>query len=128
MNIAIAKYESGKMKHEIQIGSHHIVSDVSVQEGGEDLGPSPHDYLAVALASCTAITLRMYATRKGWPLVSADTTVILDHQKNVAKFSRQIHLVGALSDEQKSRLLDIANHCPIHQALTGKIEVVSSLV
>lgn len=128
MNTATAKYQQGKMKHEIQVGSHHLVTDVSLQEGGENLGPSPHDYLAVALASCTAITLRMYATRKGWPLVSADTTVILDHQKTLVKFDRQIHLVGELSDEQKARLLDIANHCPIHQALTGKIEVVSSLV
>lgn len=128
MNTAIAKYEQGKMKHEILVGSHHLISDVSVQEGGENLGPSPHDYLAVALASCTAITLRMYATRKGWPLISADTTVNLDHQKTVVKFDRQIHLVGELSEEQKIRLLDIANHCPIHQALTGKIEVISSLV
>lgn len=128
MNTAVAKYEQGKMKHEIQVGPHHIIGDVSVQEGGENLGPSPHDFLAAALASCTAITLRMYATRKGWPLISADTTVNLDHQKTVVKFDRQIHLVGDLSEEQKNRLLDIANHCPIHQALTGKIEVASSLV
>jgi len=128
MNIAIAKYSEGKMKHEVQVGSHQIIADVSVKEGGEDLGPSPHDFLAIALASCTAITLRMYATRKGWPLLSADTTVNLDHQKDLVKFDRQIHLVGDLSEEQKQRLLDIANHCPIHQALTGKIEVNTKLV
>ncbi|MBS1971177.1 MAG: OsmC family protein [Bdellovibrionales bacterium] len=128
MNTAIAKYQQGKLSHGIQVGNHTLVSDVSVAEGGEDLGPSPHDYLAVALAACTALTLRMYALRKGWPLQSADTTVILDHQKAASKFDRKIHLVGELNDEQKARLLDIANHCPIHQALSGKIDIVTSLV
>jgi putative redox protein len=127
MNTAVAKYQQGKMKHEIQIGNHVAISDVSIPEGGEDLGPSPHDYLAVALAACTALTLRMYALRKGWPLQSADTSVTLDHQKTLSKFDRKIHLVGDLNEEQKNRLLDIANHCPIHQALTGKIEIVTSL-
>ncbi|WP_413288669.1 OsmC family protein [Bdellovibrio sp. HCB337] len=115
------------MKHEIQVGSHHLIADVSTAEGGEDLGPSPHDYLAVALASCTAITLRMYAQRKSWPLKSADTLVNVDHQKEVTKFDRRINLIGDLDDEQRKRLLDIANHCPIHKALSGKIEITTSL-
>lgn len=128
MNTATAKYQQGKMSHEIHVGSHTLVSDVSAAEGGEDLGPSPHDYLAGALAACTALTLRMYALRKGWPLQSADTTVTLDHQKTLSAFDRKIHLVGDLNEEQKARLLDIANHCPIHQALSGKIDIVTSLV
>jgi putative redox protein len=128
MDTAVVTFEQGKMQHEVRVGSHHLISDVSVAEGGEDLGPTPHEYLAIALASCTAITLRMYALRKGWPLQSADTTVTLDHQKTQSKFDRKIHLVGDLTDEQKSRLLEIANHCPIHQALTGKIEVFTNLV
>lgn len=128
MNIAVAKYQHGKMKHEILVGSHQVISDVSLAEGGENLGPSPHDFLAAALAACTAITLRMYAQRKGWPLQSADTTITLDHQKALVKFDRQINLIGELNEEQRARLLDIANHCPIHQALTGKIEVSTKLV
>lgn len=127
MYTAVAKYEQGKMKHEVLIGTHHLVADVSPAEGGEDLGPTPHDFLAAALASCTAITLRMYATRKGWPLQSADTTVVLDHQKTSVKFDRKITLVGIVDEEQKARLLDIANRCPVHQALSGKIEIVTSL-
>lgn len=127
MYTSIAKYEQGLMKHELQVGNHHLVTDVSVKEGGEDLGPSPHDYLAVALASCTAITLRMYAQRKAWPLKSADTTVTVDHQKELTKFERKINLIGDLNDEQRARLLAIANHCPVHKALSGKIEISTAL-
>ena len=119
---------SDRYTSDLQVNQHSLIVDEPLEKGGEDLGPSPHDFLAIALASCTAITLRMYATRKGWPLLSADTTVNLDHQKDLVKFDRQIHLVGDLSEEQKQRLLDIANHCPIHQALTGKIEVNTKLV
>jgi len=127
MYTAIAKYEQGLMKHELQVGNHHLVADVTVKEGGEDLGPSPHDYLAVALASCTAITLRMYAQRKAWPLKSADTTVTVDHQKELTKFDRKINLVGDLDEEQRTRLLQIANMCPVHKALSGKIEITTAL-
>jgi putative redox protein len=128
MYTATAKYEQGKMKHEILVGTHHFVSDISEKEGGENIGPSPHDFLAAALAACTAITLRMYAGRKSWPLKSADTTVNLDHQKGLVKFDRQIHLVGDLSNEQRQRLLDIANRCPVHEALSSKIEISTILI
>ncbi len=128
MNTATAKYQQGKLSHELQVGRHTLVSDVSAAEGGEDLGPSPHDYLTAALAACTALTLRMYALRKGWPLQSADTTVTLDHQKTLSTFDRKIHLIGDLNEEQRTRLLEIANRCPIHQVLIGKIDITTSLV
>lgn len=128
MSVAIVKYDQGKMQHKIEVGSHKLISDISEKEGGENHGPSPHDYLAVALAACTSMTLRMYATRKAWPLESADSTVTLNQQKDVTKFEIRIHLSGDLSPEQKDRLLEIAQHCPVHRALSGKIEITTSLI
>src|SRR4051794_30952392 len=67
MNPVKVRYENGKLRQEINIGHHHLVTDVALSEGGEDLGPSPHELLAAALGACTAITIRMYALRKKWP-------------------------------------------------------------
>jgi putative redox protein len=116
-------HEQGKLRQELSVGRHRLVADVTTDLGGEDTGPSPHDYLAAALASCTAITMRMYAQRKSWPLENAEVVVTVDQSADTTKFERKIRLIGALSEEQLTRIREIADRCPIHKALEGKIEI-----
>jgi putative redox protein len=128
MNQVRVRHESGKLRQELFIGRHHLVADELIEQGGEDTGPSPFDFLASALGACTAMTLRMYAQRKSWPLENAEIVVTLSKASDATKFDRIIELKGALSTEQKARLLEIANRCPVHKALTGKIEIKTALV
>jgi putative redox protein len=128
MNQVRVRHESGKLRQELFVGRHHFVADELIEQGGEDNGPSPFDFLASALGACTAITLRMYAQRKSWPLETADIVVTLSKVSDATKFDRTIDLKGALTIEQKSRLLEIANRCPVHRILTEKIEITTSLV
>lgn len=108
---------------------HMLVSDESEAVGGSDAGPAPAAFLAASLASCTAITLRMYADRKGWDLAQAEVQVKVTNDKatQITRINRVITLSGQLSEPEKSRLLEIANKCPVHQILTHPIEVVSTL-
>jgi len=122
--IGMARYRT-----EISADGHLLLSDESIAVGGANEGPAPAAFMAASLASCTAITLRMYADRKGWNLTQADVKVMITREKgqNMTRINRSIKLHGMLSDEEKKRLLEIANKCPVHQMLTNPIEVVSAL-
>ena len=127
MHTSVAKFISGKMKNELKSGKHTYYSDVSIEDGGEDLGPDPHDLLSMSLASCTAMTIRMYAQRKKWPLENAVVTVDVDDSIVGHVLKRKIELIGALDDDQKKRLLEMADKCPIHKLLIGKIEIQTNV-
>ncbi|MCF2446855.1 OsmC family protein [Dyadobacter sp. CY345] len=118
-------------KTEIKSATNSIISDEPVSAGGMGLGFSPEELLASALAACTCGTLRMYANRKGWvELTEINVAVEFSRnvQLNVSQMSRSIELVGDLSEEQKERLLTIANKCPIHNALTHTIAIDTMLI
>jgi putative redox protein len=119
----------------ITAGGHQLIADEPVAIGGADSGPTPYDLLLAGLGACTAITVRMYADRKGWPL--RQTTVRLRHQRIHAKdcascettlgqldqIERELQFEGELTDEQRARLMDIAERCPVHRTLESEVLV-----
>jgi putative redox protein len=122
------QFGSGAYEQRITVGSHHLLSDVDASKGGGDSSPSPHEYLAAALAACTGMTLKMYASRKSWGLENAIVTVDINRVDDVERFTRDITLVGNVDAEQTARLMDIADKCPVHKALIGTITVETRLV
>ncbi|MEX2194583.1 MAG: OsmC family protein [Thermoleophilaceae bacterium] len=111
------------LRNEVQVRTHELVADEPVEEGGEDAGPSPQELLAASLASCTAITMEMYAKRKGWEI--GEVVVDVDYEPaqrgSVTKFDMVIRLPKELPDEQRERLLQIAAKCPVHRTLEGEV-------
>lgn len=106
-----------------------LVADEPIAMGGNDLGFSPKELLTSALAACTSATLRMYADRKGWDLeeVKLEITLERDDKENKTTINRKLELIGNLDDSQKSRLLAVANACPMHKILSNPIDIHSEL-
>jgi putative redox protein len=98
--------------------------DEPAEGGGADSGPEPFELLCAALGGCTAITVRMYAARKGWPLDRITVTVTYDKPADRARFAIAIALEGPLDPAQRDRLLAIAERCPVHQTLAHGAEIV----
>jgi putative redox protein len=120
---AIAKRHNGSYKHQIEMRSHWITSDEPEEDGGTDEGPSPQELLAASLASCTAITIEMYANRKGWNI--GDVAVDVDYEPaqrgSPTKFTMKVLLPKELPEEQRERLMQIAAKCPVHRTLEGEV-------
>jgi putative redox protein len=109
--------------HSVEIGNHHLVVDESKDAGGDDQGPSPQELLAASLASCTAITIEMYAKRKGWDIGTIEVAVEYTPAERgcPTKFALDLRLPAACTDEQRERLQVIAAKCPVHRMLEGEV-------
>ena len=128
------------LRADVRARGYELVVDEPRSLGGNEQGPTPYDHLAAALASCTVLTLRMYADRKGWPL--EEVRSVVHHERvhaedcercettdgDVGVLTRRITLVGDLDDEQRDRLRGIADRCPVHRTLEGSIEVHTDVV
>lgn len=128
MSIRLHKAPVGKLAQTIEIDPHTLLTDVDTDSGGDDLAPDPHDLLDSALGACTALTLKLYAARKEWPLENADVVITHEETPGHYRLHRSITLQGKLSEEQRQQLLAIANKCPIHRVLTGEIAIETQLV
>jgi putative redox protein len=128
-NAAVARRRKG-YEHEIEIREHRLISDETEDAGGQDQGPAPTELLAGALASCTAITIEMYADRKEWELGQVE--VVAEFTRGTADASPKarvdIRIPVELTDEQREKILAIAHKCPVHRALLGSdVEIDDSL-
>jgi len=129
--VTVAESGNGPYGQFVTAGRHVLGADEPESLGGRDTGPSPYEFILAGLGACTAMTLRLYATRQGWAL--RRTRVELRHDKAAAadgkidRFTRIIHLEGELTPEQRRRLLEIAEKCPVSQTLQRASAVVSSL-
>ena len=116
---------------QVTMGKHRLVADEPIAVGGQELGPTPGDYLCMSLASCKAITLRMYAQRKNWEVgeirVKASLVKGEGEASGLNTFYCSVHFTGSLSEEQLKRLLEIAKKCPIDRLLIKPSEVVTIL-
>lgn len=111
------------LTHQVDIRQHHLTVDEPIEEGGEDQGPSPQELLAASLASCTAITLEMYAKHKGWDIGPVDVQCEYDapEQGSATIFRLVLRLSAECSESQIERLRAIAARCPVHRTLAGEV-------
>jgi putative redox protein len=120
---ASARRDGASLRHVVQVRDHQVVVDEPQSAGGEDTGPDPRELLAVSLASCTAITMEMYAARKGWDIghVEVDVQYSPAERGCPTKFELVMRLPDGLPEEQVERLRVIAAKCPVHRALDGEV-------
>jgi uncharacterized OsmC-like protein/alpha/beta superfamily hydrolase len=135
--VVVSETRDSQFQNDVKIGPHHLLADEPVAVGGADTGPGPYDYVLAGLGACTSMTMRMYAERKSLPLERV--TVTLHHSKIHAEdcaecetkvgmldqFDRVIAMEGALDAEQRKKLMEIADKCPVHRTLTSEIRIVT---
>lgn len=127
MRTALVTTGNGVHRQTVHIGPHTLLADEPSSNGGEDAGPEPHEFILAGLGACTSITVKLYATRKGWPLEGVEVSVGGNHVEGAFVLTRKVTLRGDLTDEQRARLLEIANKCPVHKSLTGPIRIDTDL-
>lgn len=117
---------NGAYGQTIQIGSHELKGDEGAGKGGDDTGPTPHEYLLAALASCMSMTVMAYARHKGLPLRHVDVRVQGRHEDNAFIIEPSVTLDGDLDAAQRARVLEIAGRCPVAKTLNGEIRIAPS--
>jgi len=140
MNEIIIKTGKEGYKAEIISGNHAFFADEPISAGGTDTGPNPYEYLLAALGSCTALTLRLYANNKKWPVDAIEVHVshtrdylkdcedCPDKDAKIEHIDIKIKITGNISQEQLDRMLDISTRCPVHKTLDSKVDMSSSLI
>jgi putative redox protein len=120
---AISHRVGEKLRQRVQIRMHELPADEPKDLGGEDSGPSPQELLAASLASCTAVTMEMYAARKGWHIGDVEVDVEYEpaQRGSPTRFALTVNLPKELSEDQRERLMQIAAKCPVHRTLEGEV-------
>ena len=119
---------AGELTAELHVRTHRLISGLSEKLGGHDEGPNPHELLEAALAACTILTVQLYANRKGIPLESTDAIVKILSEGPETVISRELSYHGNLTREQKDRLTEIAEKCPIHKLLESHVTIKTTAV
>jgi putative redox protein len=127
-NVVTATISSGVYHTIVTSDSHTLIADEPLSAGGKDEGPDPGDFLRISLATCTAITLRMYANRKSFDVREIKVNVTSLQVDGKTIFQRDINIEGNIEEAQRKRMLQIANACPVHKALTNPIEILTQIV
>ena len=120
---AISRRVGDRLRQQVKIREHEVTADEPDDSGGDDSGPSPQELLAASLASCTAVTMEMYAARKGWDVgeISVDVDYEPAHRGSPTRFAMTVSLAKELPEEQRERLMQIAAKCPVHRTLEGEV-------
>jgi len=129
MTITVTRDRSGKMKHRIAVHQHEIIADEPVANGGDDLGPNPHDLYDSALGACKAMTVLWYANRKQIPVEDIEVTVERDaseERQGVYRLAVTMKLGGPLSEDQRQELLNVAKKCPVHKLMAQVTTEIST--
>jgi putative redox protein len=136
-NVVVRETRKSKFQQTVSVGPHRMLADEPIGAGGEDTGPGPYDFLLAGLGACTSMTMRMYADRKSLPLDRVNVTLTHSriHAQDCAecetkegmldRIDRTIAMEGALDAEQRKRLMEIADKCPVHRTLTSEIHIVT---
>ena len=120
---AISRRVGDRLRQQVKVREHELTADEPKDEGGDDSGPSPQELLAASLASCTAVTMEMYAVRKGWDVgeITVDVNYEPAHRGSPTRFEMTVNLSKELPEEQRERLMQIAAKCPVHRTLEGEV-------
>jgi len=129
MAIKIVRDQAALMRHEARIGPHVFAADAGIDDGGEGLGPNPHDLYDSALGACEALTVLWHAKRRGIPVENIEVTVERDQsaeRTGIYRLDTKLKLGGNLTDEQRRELLTVASKCPIHKLMTSVETVINT--
>lgn len=129
MTITVRRDTAYPMRHIVQVRAHELIADGTIEEGGDDAGPSAHDLYDAALGTCKALTVVWYARRKGIPLEGLEVTVDRDdsqERQGIYKLDTTLRLSGPLSEAQRAELLAVAGKCPVHKLMTSSTTEVTT--
>jgi putative redox protein len=120
---AVARRVGSGLEHHVEVDGHKLTADEPERQGGSDAGPSPQQMLAASLASCSAITMEMYAARKGWDVGEVAVTVDYEpaQRGSPTRFEMTVRLPKELPEEQREKLMQIVAKCPVHRTLEGEV-------
>ncbi len=131
MTITAHRDQSLPMRHIVHVGTHLISADGTLEEGGSEAGPSPHDLYDAAISACKALTVVWYAKRKAIPIEDVRVTVerdASDERKGVYRLATTLHVTGALTEAQREELLTVAQKCPIHKLMTAVTTEITTVL
>jgi putative redox protein len=129
MAITIGRDQTALMRHEVRVGPHIFGADASIGEGGEGLGPNPHDLYDAALGACQSLTVLWYANRKAIPVENIEVTVARDQSEErtgIYRLDTKLKLGGKLTEAQRQELLSVASKCPVHKLMTSVRTIIET--